>query len=164
MRKEFHITEKPIPLEKTDNAQDMRQGFATIIKRNAKITRNFEKETGKSEKWGSDLLLDILDVVDSIERTILHAEELPKQDDIDKIVGHVHSTAQQLTWILTRRGVTSFDTVGKIADPTLTIVMGEEERPGCKDDEVIKETAKGYMYKSRLLRRARVVIAKKKEA
>jgi molecular chaperone GrpE (heat shock protein) len=163
MRKEFRTTEKPIPVDKVDNTQDIRQGFITLIKSNAKITRSLEKEKEKSEKWGNDLLLDILDIADSLERTILHAEELPKHGDIDKIVGHLHSTAQQLAWILKRRGVTSFDTVGKTADPATTTIMEEEERSDCQDDEVIRETAKGYLYKGQLLRRARVIVARNKE-
>ena len=55
-----------------------------------------------------------------------------------------------------------FDTVGKQADPTLTEIIGSEERDSCLDEEVIEEIERGYLCEGKLLRRARVKVARKK--
>jgi molecular chaperone GrpE len=164
MRKEFKIIEKPISARPLDIVPNIGEGVAALIKNGAKMTSNLEKETENTEKVRKELFIDMLEIADSLEHILLQIGELPKQETTEKIAGHVHTTTQQLTWLLRRRGVFTFDTVGKLADPALTEIIGEEERTDCIDEEVIRETAKGYMYKGKLLRRARVIVARKKEA
>ncbi len=164
MKNEFAILETPLPSPLREETADTGEGVAALIKRCAKLMNNLEKETEKAEKWKRELFLELLEVVDSLERTLSQAEKLPQQAATEKWVGHVRATAHQLSWLLKRRGIVPFDTMGKEADPGLTEIVGEMERDNCMDDEVVEEVGKGYLYQGQLLRRARVIVARKKEA
>jgi len=163
MRNKFTISEQPLPLPHRDENTSVGEGVADLMKRYATLTNDLEKENEKSEKWKRELFLELLEVVDSLERTLSQAEKLPRQAATEKLIGYVRATAQQMSWLLKRREIIPFDTLGKEADPRLTEIVGEKEEEGRHEDEVIAELGKGYLHKGQLLRRARVIVARKKE-
>ena len=164
MRKEFKITEKPISLSPFENSTGISAGIVALMKSRAKNSSTFEKENERSDKWRKELLLELLEVVDSLERILAQAEESPAKENTEKITGHVRTTLQQMNYLLKRRGIMPFDTKGREADPAFTEIVDFEERKDIAEDVVIKETSKGYVFKGQLLRRARVIVARKKEA
>jgi molecular chaperone GrpE (heat shock protein) len=164
VRKEFKISAKPISRAPVVSSSSLGEGIEKLIKNGVIKESEFEKETEKNEKWSSDLLLELLDVVDSLERTLTQAADSSKPDDLQTITGNVNAILKQLNDLLRWRGVEPFDTLGRVANPSFTIVVESELRDDYQNGSVLKETGKGYTYKGRLLRRARVITARKTEA
>ncbi len=62
--------------------------------------------------------------------------------------------------VLEKGGVTPIETEGRDFDPNLHEAVGHVESDGHKTNQIIQEMRKGYMLGDRLLRPARVVVAK----
>jgi molecular chaperone GrpE len=62
--------------------------------------------------------------------------------------------------VLRKRGVETFDVVGKDFDPQWHEAVVQEPADGHRDQEIIGEVRRGYRLGSRLLRPAMVRVAK----
>lgn len=124
----------------------LRADFENYKKRSA---RHFE-EVGEFAK--SELLKRLLPIVDNFERA-LSFENNPYAEGMQMIY-------RQLVDFLAKEGVERMETVGKKFDPNLHEAVGWVES---EDEEgtIVEETLAGYTYKGKLLRPARVKVAKK---
>jgi molecular chaperone GrpE len=163
MKRKFNICEKPLPIASVDESADIEGRGILLIKRCARLMNDLENEREIVEQWKEHLYLELLEVVDSLERIVLQAEKSSGEAAPARLIEHIYAAAHQLSWLLKRRGVAPFDTVGKEAAPELTEIIGIEVRDDCLDGEVIEEIEKGYLLKGKLLRRAKVKVAKKRE-
>ena len=163
MKKKFTISEEPLPSPLRDDTADIEGRGRVLIKSYAELQNKLDDYDVEAEEWEKGLFLDVLQIVDSLERVLFQAEKLPQEAAVQKLVGYVRTTAHQLNHLLQRRKVVPFDTIGEPADPELTEIIDVEERDDCLDEEVIEEIEKGYKYKEKLLRRAKVIICQKKE-
>jgi molecular chaperone GrpE len=66
---------------------------------------------------------------------------------------------RQLLDTLSRAGVVPIEAEGKPFDPHLHEALTREETPEFKEDTVIEELRRGYLFKDRLLRPAQVRVA-----
>ena len=102
---------------------------------------------------GFNLANRILPVLDSLDKALEAAEEGPMTDG-------VRLTRENLLQALQSEGLTQIE-VGSEFDPTtmeaLTTLPASDEHP---DGTVIDTLEAGWMYKDRVLRPARVVVAK----
>ncbi len=105
MKKRFPILEKPLPCLPRNETASIADEVSALIKKGARLTNDLEKESEKAEKWKKELFLELLEVVDGLERTLQQAEPLAQQDTMEKWIGHVRTTTHQLSWLLKRRGV-----------------------------------------------------------
>ena len=163
MKNKFTIIEKSLPHPEIDKSTDITGLGAALIKRGAKLMNDIEMEKEEAEHGRQELFLELLEVVDSLDRILSHTTVSTPETDAAKLEGHIRAVARQLSWLLQRREVVPFDTMGKQADPELTEIIDFEERDNGLDEEVIEEVEKGYIYRGRLLRRARVKVIKPRE-
>jgi molecular chaperone GrpE len=103
----------------------------------------------------TDLLADVLPVVDDLERA-LQAPAGPEADVYRKGVELIH---KQLLDLLRRRGVKPMEVVGVPFDPNFHQAVAQEARAGHREGEVIEELRRGYLLGDRLLRAAMVKVA-----
>jgi molecular chaperone GrpE len=124
----------------------VRADFENYKRRTA---RHFE-EVGDFAK--SELLKKLLPIVDDFERA-LSFENNPYAEGMKMIY-------RQLIDFLKKEGVERMETVGKEFDPNLHEAVGWVESED-KDGIIVEEVQAGYTYKGKLLRPAKVKVARK---
>jgi molecular chaperone GrpE len=121
---------------------------------------NFRKRSAKesserAERAVENLALEILEVVDNIERA-LNSDEASLRDGVEQI----HKI---LTKILTNHSISPIDSLKEQFDPNLheaiAYVPSETEKEGTVIDEVIR----GYSMKDKVIRCAKVAVSKGKK-
>lgn len=145
MKRELEEKEKEIE-EYRKALLQLRADFENYKRRSA---RHFE-EVGEFAK--SELLKRLLPVVDNFERA-LSFENNPFAEGMQMIY-------RQLVDFLSKEGLERMETVGKKFDPNLHEAVGWVESES-EDGIIVEETLAGYTYRERLLRPARVKVAKK---
>ena len=68
-------------------------------------------------------------------------------------------TLKELNSLLERYGVCEIECVGKPFDPHMHEAVSQEATDKIKPNHVVRQYQKGYLYKDRLLRPARVIIS-----
>lgn len=109
----------------------------------------------QAEYAASDLLTDLLPLVDDLERAL--EADAQTGDAYRKGVELIH---KQMLELLRRRGVTPIEVVGHEFDPHLHQAVTYEAVPGHPEGEVVEEFRRGYKLRDRLLRPAMVKVAK----
>jgi molecular chaperone GrpE len=123
---------------------------------------NFKKRSAREReeisRFANEALIkDLLDVVDNLERAVAHASE---GGNGKPIVEGVEMVLKGLLDVLGRHGVTQISAVGQPFDPSKHEAMAQVETDLHEPNYVVEELHKGYALRDRLLRPARVSVAK----
>jgi molecular chaperone GrpE len=123
---------------------------------------NYKKRVSKEKsdliRYGNDeLIRELLPVIDNLERALEHASSEGAQEGIQ---GGVEMTLQQFLGILQRFGVTPIAAEGEPFDPTKHEAVMEQATGDYDPGHVVAELQKGYLLNDRLVRPAKVVVAK----
>ncbi len=104
------------------------------------------------------LILNLLGIVDDLERTIEHASESndPMTQGIDLIY-------KSFLKILERYGVRPMQTIGEEFDPMKHDALLEEPRADVAPGLVTREIQRGYLLNDTILRHAKVFVSKSDE-
>ncbi len=111
------------------------------------------------EYEGEAIFRSFLPIIDDLERMLLTFEEDASGVD-DATKRGIGLIITKFSKALEERGVEAFDSIGKILDSEMhdaMLVMQDQEK---QDNEIIQEYEKGYMYKDKVLRHAKVVVNK----
>jgi molecular chaperone GrpE len=125
------------------------------------LRKRVEREKTEYTQFAlSDLLLDLLGVMDNFERALGAADATPDGKSFRDGIELIYRMYQSA---LFKRGVRPIEIKDKAFDPTLHHAMITEESEGVSEPEVSQELQKGYWLHSRLLRPAlvKVVVPKK---
>lgn len=126
--------------------------------------KRVEKERADSLRYANeDLMRDLLPFVDNLGRAIEHSASETNNNPQALIEG-VELTLQELMRVLEKHGLKPIDSVGKAFDPNLHEAMMQVENNEYEPLTVVEEFQKGYLLRDRLLRPARVSVAKHPEA
>jgi len=104
---------------------------------------------------------ELLIVVDNLQRTVAASEpEVPMTAENVAVVEGVKATLRILTQTLERFGVRKIEALGQPFDPNLHEAVMEVEDPEQPPSTVVRIVEDGYTIHDRLLRPARVFVAK----
>jgi molecular chaperone GrpE len=112
-----------------------------------------------SEAAREEIALDLLEVVDNLERA-LACDGPGNGDDGGSLREGVELILKHLTDVLARHGVTPIVTDGCEFDPNIHEAVGSVETDECEPNHVVEETQRGYRLGDRLLRCPKVIVAK----
>ena len=104
------------------------------------------------------LILDLLGVVDDLERTIEHATEAK-----DPMTQGIELIYKSFLKTLERYGVRPMQTVGEAFDPMKHDALLEEPRADLVPGMVTREIQRGYLLNDSILRHAKVFVSKAEE-
>ena len=126
---------------------------------------NYKKRVAREKaelvKYGNEeLLRELLPVLDNLERAIEHAKG---EADPKGVLEGVELVAQLFRGVLRKFGVTEIEAVGETFDPSKHEAVGEVLTDEVPPGQIVSEVQKGYMLADRLLRPARVVVAKERK-
>lgn len=152
-----------------DGAEDLQTKLQEAEKKYLYLYSEFENFRRRNErdrldyiKFGHEgFLKELLQVLDNFERAIAHAKSLggEKGSPLAQVGQGVEMIAYQFSEALKAQGVTVVASLGQKFDPNLHEAAGEEEADA-EPGTVIREELKGYRLHGRLLRPARVILAK----
>ena len=129
------------------------------------IRKRSVREREDATKYGvSNLAKELLAVADNLMRAVdaVPAELSQESDAIANLVTGVKATQDQLTAAMLKTGISQIDAKpGTPFDPNLHEVMFEVETPEHAPGAIVQVIETGYTIHDRLLRPARVGVAKK---
>lgn len=127
--------------------------FENYKKRSQKEKEDFSKYAN------ADLILQILPIIDNFQLATKH---LPAEIEENNWVKGVLQIEKQLEQVLVAEGVTAIEAIGNQFDPYLHEAIEEvpSERP---EGEIIEEVTRGYRLNDKIIRHAKVKVAKDKE-
>ncbi|MGC8603920.1 MAG: nucleotide exchange factor GrpE [Desulfomonilaceae bacterium] len=118
--------------------------------------RSLQDKTRLLKYKEEDLLRELLPILDNLERALTHGA---KEDNSNPITLGVKMVLGMFTEVLKKYGVSELESVGKPFDPQFHEAIAQEPTQDATPNTVTKELEKGYMYKDKLLRPAKVVVS-----
>ena len=147
--------------------EDLRSERDALLERVARNQAEFENTRKRMEREQqafrgfalSEALRSLLPTVDSLERAL----QSPAHD-LEEFRRGLDLIRQQLDDALRKLGLRRIPTAGEPFDPQLHEAVGLIETPGNADSPIVQEVQGGYMLGDRLLRPARVLVARDQES
>ena len=126
------------------------------------VRRRAEMEVEKALKFGQEKLLnELLPVLDNLERALQASEGYAETNEqVSAIREGVELTLKSFVDCLQKFNVAAVDPAGEPFDPQFHEAMGMVESPTAEPDSVLHVLQKGYTLNGRVLRPARVMIAR----
>jgi molecular chaperone GrpE len=124
--------------------------------------RRAERSVADAREYAiSDFAAELLSVVDNLQRAVASAEDRTDQTAADAaLLDGVRATQRQLLATLGRFGVKRIEALGASFDPHLHEAMAEVDDDPSPPGSVVRVLEDGYKIHDRLLRPARVIVAK----
>jgi len=120
--------------------------------------RRKEKETIHLFKYdGESVIKQFLSVLDDLERLAKAAEENGKANH-EKIKEGIALILNKITKRFKEYEVVSFTEPGDVVDPELHDALMMRTEEGKNENEILEVFEKGYRYKDRVIRHAKVVV------
>lgn len=125
---------------------------------------NFKKRVAKEKeelalRTSERLLKELLEVKDHLEMALSHAKDAK---EVKGLREGVNLTLKQLGKFLEKFGVTESNPIGEPFDPAFHEAIHQEESAEYKPGTIVHVYQKGYLFHGRLLRPARVTVAREK--
>ena len=139
---------------------EVRNNWDKFVRERADL-ENYRKRVQREKeellKYGNEsLILEILPVIDNMERALSHASEEPHV----AVIEGIRLTYAMLISALKKFGVTTIETTpGTPFDPDFHQAMRQVESAEFPANTVVEEMQKGYLINDRLLRAAMVSVA-----
>lgn len=142
--------------------QESRQNYERLLRVSADF-ENFKKrsfrEADDLRKYANELLLlELLSVVDNLERAIQSTSN--GNNAVGCVIEGVEMTLKALLKIFERFSVKLIEAVGKPFDPNFHQAMMQEASDLYPENTIVREFQKGYLLYDRLLRPSMVVVSK----
>ncbi len=149
-------------LEKTQlELEETRDKLLRLAAEFENFKKRMERERGLALKYAEESIIkELLPAIDNLERALEQGKETHNAEDL---LAGVELTHKGLLTTLEKFEVASMDCVGDPFDPNHHEALAMEETDEMDPNSVLKEFQKGYTYKDRLIRPAKVVVSKKAE-
>ena len=126
--------------------------------------RRAQREREEAVRYGSqNLFKDLLTTVDNLERAIDHAR-MGGGADLENLLRGVELVQKGLISLMSQHGVVEIEALGKLFDPAQHEAMAQAPEASQAPNTVLEVLQKGYKLHDRLLRPARVIIARPVDA
>jgi molecular chaperone GrpE len=154
------IEEEVLQHKTPKNTEDFKAKYYYLAAEVENMKKRFDRDKENLLKFGNEKVLSALvGVVDNFDLTV-NALKNDNDDKVQNIVKGIDMVRMQFLDVLKNNGLTVVESMGKPFDPNFHEAVAEQAAPGKKDQEVVVEYQKGYVLNGRLLRAAKVVVAK----
>jgi molecular chaperone GrpE len=102
-----------------------------------------------------EMILSLLNVMDDFEHALEHIEDSPAS-----VTAGLRAIQRRMFRLVEEQGVIPFESVGHPFDPALHEAVVSEESHEEEPGTVLDELSKGYLWEGKLLRPARVRVAR----
>ena len=140
--------------------EEFKNKFYYLAAEMENMKKRHDRDLQNQIKFGSEKILkNLLDVVDNLERSMM-AIEKDEDEKIKNIYTGIDMVKNQFLDVLKQNGLEKIEAMGEIFDPNFHEALAQQPAEGKKDDEVIQVYQTGYSLNGRLIRAAKVVVAK----
>ncbi len=123
--------------------------------------RMMREKTAALKYAGEPIFREILATVDNLERAVTQGqtEGIEAKQGLASLIEGVELTLKSLISSLEKFEVTPVSSVGEAFDPTNHEALTMEPSSTVPANHILQEFEKGYQYKDRLLRAAKVIVS-----
>ena len=141
--------------------QETKDKYLRIYAEYDNARKRMEREKFEFIKYANEgLILEFLDILDDLHRSI---EAVKAKEGMDpNLVKGLELVVKRLDDVLARNGVQAIEARGKVFDHDQHEVLMQEESEHHDDNVVMDEFQKGYKLHDKVVRTAKVKLAKKK--
>ena len=145
-------------------AQDNYEKFLRVYAELENYKKRVEKDRIENLRYANEeLLRDLLPFIDNLQRAVDHASS-EEDTNPGALMDGIELTLKDLRKLLEKHGLRPIESVGARFDPNLHEAMMQVENNVQEPQTVVQEFQKGYLFKDRLLRPARVSVAMRPES
>ncbi len=135
-----------------------------LLRRAAEF-ENYKRRTENDQlnllKYAAEsFIVKLLPIVDDFERSLQHIDN---SNDGESIKLGLKLIYDKLMKVLNEQGVTKIESVGQPFDVNFHEALMQRKAVGVPPHTVLDELEKGYMYKDRVIRHAKVVVSEENE-
>ena len=124
------------------------------------IRKRLEREKQEFLRFANkDLIIDLLNVVDDLERTLESAQQ--EHEDFSAFLKGVEMILAHLYDLLKKQGLTPIKAKGNKFDPDYHEALLHIETEEVPENTVVEELQKGYLLNDRVIRTSKVKVSKK---
>ena len=129
--------------------------------RKAAEFENYKRRTENDQlnliKYAAEsFIIKLLPTIDDLERSLQHMDNAK---DVESIKQGIKLVYEKLIKTLNDQGVTKIDSLGKPFDVHYHEALMQRKAENVKPHTVVDEVEKGYMYKDRVIRHAKVIVS-----
>jgi molecular chaperone GrpE len=135
--------------------------FRELALRSQADFENYKKRSTREKEEAiryanSSLLERLVAIIDNFELGLTAAKQ---QGENSPIYSGMVLVQKQLTDLLAENGLEPIEAEGKMFDPNLHEAIAHEPSDGVAEGTVLRQMRRGYRFKDRLLRPARVIVS-----
>ncbi|CAM0116982.1 nucleotide exchange factor GrpE [Rhabdochlamydiaceae symbiont of Dictyostelium giganteum] len=141
---------------------DYKDKYLRVLADSENTKRRLQKEKQDMMRFAIDhVLTDILVPIDQLENALGFASQM--QGEVKNWAIGFEMILNQFKEVLTSHGITAFTSEGELFNPLKHEAVESEETDTAPEGTILKEFLKGYKSGDRIIRVARVKVAKKKK-
>ena len=153
-----HLTKEEVKEEA--HGDEYKEKYFYLAAEMQNMEKRFKREKDQLLKFGNEnLLKDMLDVVDNLERTLGFINK-DEDEKVKNIVIGVEMIQKMFIDSLGKHGLKQIEALGKEFDPNFHEALAQQPAEGKNDMEVIQVHQSGYTLNERVIRAAKVIVAK----
>ncbi len=166
---EVQSEESELEVEVLDELEVAQEELARQKDQVLRVAAEFEnykkrmiRERNTAMKYaGEPILREMLPTLDNLERALAQGEtkSVDAEQALSSLLEGVELTLKSLVTSLEKFEVTAIDSVGEPFDPVNQEALTMEPSDTVPVNHVLNEFEKGYQYKDRLLRAAKVIVS-----
>lgn len=142
--------------EAEQKAEETRNDYLRLAAELDNVRKRAQRDVAQAHKFAIDkFVLELLPVKDSLEMALAAAG-----DAVDELHEGVKMTLKLMEAALEKHGVTEVDPIGETFNPEFHEAMATQPSDNAAPDTVLTVVQKGYVLNGRLLRPARVIVAR----
>jgi molecular chaperone GrpE len=146
-------------------AQKAQENWDRFLRQQAdfeNLRKRLERDRQDFVKFANEeLICDLLNVLDDLERTVELAQE--KHEDLSAFLKGVEMILAHLYELLKKYGVKPIEAKGKIFDPHFHEALMQAVEPSVPEHTILEEMQRGYLLHDRVIRTTKVKVSKKGE-
>lgn len=141
-----------------EEARDIEDRMLRLAAEFENYKKRMQRERETMMKYAEEnILKELLPTIDNLERAI---EQGQKSEDAAALLEGVEMTYNGLLSALEKFGLTPLSGVGEEFDPNFHEALAMEPSDEVPANVILQEYQKGYMFKDRLIRAAKVVVSR----
>lgn len=145
------------PREESEELVRMKESMLRLQAEMDNREKRLEREMAKSRKFALESVMrDLVQVLDSMDQALASADA----ENANAAYEGLELTRKQALQVLTSHGLEVLDPVGEKFDPSWHEAMATRPDDEHDPDTVVQVLQKGYRLNERLIRPARVIVAK----
>ncbi len=156
------VVEKAVEEDPQQELEDTKDKLLRVAAEFENFKKRMEREKSKLLKYaGENILRELLTTVDNLDRAIEQGQT-ETEDNSVKLTGMLEGldlTRKGLVGTLEKFGVEPLESIGKEFNPDEQDALTMEVSEDVPANHVLREFARGYRFKDRVLRHAQVVVS-----